>query len=61
MAERQSTYDAGERLPDLTAEEVRAVTEWARRVKGTGQPMLLQRCPESNEVIALVTSETERP
>jgi len=25
-----------ERLPDLTREEVAALTEWGRRVKGTG-------------------------
>lgn len=33
MSEPRATYDAGDRLPDLTAEEVRAVTQWARRVK----------------------------
>jgi hypothetical protein len=33
MGESQSKYDVGDRLPDLTAKEVRAVTQWARRVK----------------------------
>jgi len=33
MSELRATCDKGDRLPDLTAKEVRAVTQWARRVK----------------------------
>jgi len=42
MSEPRATYDVGDRLPDLTAEEVRAVTQWARRVKA-GQEVRLWR------------------
>jgi len=42
MGKSAPTYDAGERLPDLTAQEVRAVTQWARRAKA-GQEVRLWR------------------
>jgi len=61
MSESQETYDAGERLPDLTAKEVRAVTQWARQVKAEGRPMLLRRCPKEGEVVADPVSDTKRP
>ena len=61
MSEPRATYDVGDRLPDLTAEEVRAVTQWARRVKAQKRPILLRRCPESGELIAEPMGQTERP
>ena len=42
MSEPAPTYDTGKRLPDLTPQEVRAVTQWARRVKAGEERRMFQ-------------------
>ena len=42
MSKPATKYDTGKRLPDLTPQEVRAVTQWARRVKAGEERRMFQ-------------------
>lgn len=60
MSEPQRTCDMEGRLPDLTAEEVRAVTQWARRVKAGEERRLFVDKRGRIASVPVETGEVER-